>query len=759
MTGRPEHFEAAVIGGGVVGCALLRELAKQGIEAVLLEAEPSVGEGTSKANSAIVHTGFDAHPGTVEATMLRRAAALWPEVVEALGVPYLSVGALMLARDADEAARLRSEVAMNAATVGVPTEWIDAQELRRRAPYVTNAAVAALAIPDEAIIDPFWLTRAYAAAALEAGAGIVTDARVADLTVEEGGVTVGLAGGRAVRADQVFDAAGLWADEVAAFAGDRSFTLTPRRGQFLVSEEAAGVDRIVLPLPGRMGKGMLVTPIVFGGLLLGPTAEEGTDKGDRATDGAARARILAACTSLVPAVTSLTPIRQFCGLRAVSSTGDYILRPSSVSDRLYLVTGIRSTGISTSPAVAEHVVREAAALRGWGRPARTATASLTAGFDEPAGAVVCPCRWVSAGEIRSSARRIPRATTLDAAKRACGTTFGDCQGNRCAVATAQILAAAAGQPVPSVMKHRAGSWLFREGGPAPSFEPTAGSATTADLDPDHTWDVVVIGGGLAGIGAALAAAARGLRPLVVERRARWGGELGTGNSRATPAEAAAWVSFEQALTDRRVIGWIEATVAGLTIEASTWSVDIQTDAGVTTVRASNVVLACGGYIQPREHLAIAGPRGSGIATGDLVDAALDAGLLPGLVGLVVGNGRYADTMAGRMTAVGMRVHRATEPPDEVRGDRRLEAVRCGADWLEVDLLVLADRFVPAPFLLRPLGLIDSRVGTPAPTDDSGRCPLPGLWAAGTCRVPDIDHRDALADGWRVGSALTVAVQA
>jgi glycerol-3-phosphate dehydrogenase len=172
-----ETAAAVVIGGGVVGCAVLRELGIRGIEAILLESEPDIGEGASKANSAIIHTGFDATPGTIEADLLRRSAERWSDMLEALGVPSLACGALMLARD-DEGARRLPHIAAAAAGHGVEAEIVDQAWLRREAPYVDPGATAALHVPGEAIVDPFWLTRAYAEAGITLGARVWTRASV-----------------------------------------------------------------------------------------------------------------------------------------------------------------------------------------------------------------------------------------------------------------------------------------------------------------------------------------------------------------------------------------------------------------------------------------------------------------------------------------------------------------------------------------------------------------------------------------------------
>src|SRR5215217_7935633 len=164
---------ALVIGGGVVGCAILYELARHNIDALLIEAELDVGEGTSKANSAIVHTGFDARLGTYEATLLRRAASLWPAVIEELAIPFLAVGALMLVRTSEERDRLAGPVTANAAAQGIETELLPRDALRLIAPYLADDTLAALSVPGEGVIDPFWLTRAYAEAAVAGGAELL----------------------------------------------------------------------------------------------------------------------------------------------------------------------------------------------------------------------------------------------------------------------------------------------------------------------------------------------------------------------------------------------------------------------------------------------------------------------------------------------------------------------------------------------------------------------------------------------------------
>jgi glycerol-3-phosphate dehydrogenase len=769
-----ETAEAVVIGGGVVGCAVLLELSIRGIEVILVESEPDLGEGASKANSAILHNGFDAKPGTIEAALLRRSAERWPDLLEALSVPALTCGALMIAKNDDDAVRLRA-IAATAADHGVETEIVDPAWIRRNAPYIDPAVSGALSVPGEGIVDPFWLTRAYAEAAIEMGARVWTDAPVARLTVSPSHVEIGLGDGRVIRAGQVFDCAGVRADEVAALAGDTSFALTPRKGQFLVSERTYGVDRIVLPIPGPLGKGMLVTPIVFGGVLLGPTAEDGDDKADRSTTEAGRRRILESCRELVPDVDGMEPIRSFAGVRAVSSTGDYIIRPSTAGDRLTIVAGIRSTGISASPAISEAAVELAAGARGWSsRPAARPVQLAGPELATDPGPLVCICRSVGGAEVSAALVGPTAATTTDGLKRRCGVGFGDCQGNRCLATAIERVALARGAPPTAIEKHLGGSWLVAAAGdPVPADDPGIPPLTVipSPLRPAGRVEVLIVGGGLAGIGAAVALADAGLEVLVVDRGMRPGGAL-------TAVGAAWWSDEERAARDRageliasgRIRWWADATAVGLGESPDGWIVDVVAATETRQVEASAVVLATGSYVTPREHRTIDGPRPSGIMTADFAGDALDRGWQPGRRAIVTGDGRIARATAARLARAGLEVvgdgdgsatwtpKRAGTPAvSEVRGERRIEAVRFGERWVAIDTLVLADAVRPASFLLRGLGIGDDRPGVAMPADDSGALPRRDLWAAGTCVDPRIDHDRSLTEGTAVGRVVAAAL--
>jgi glycerol-3-phosphate dehydrogenase len=271
MTARTISADVLVIGGGVVGCAILRELSRYDASVALVEGRPDIGDATSKANSAIVHTGFDAPPGTLEARLLAEARDMWPQVLEQLRIPYLQTGALMVATNGKEHAALTDEIIPRARHNGVTVQPLTRAELLDRAPYLTSEAVGGVLVEGEGVIDPFWTTCAYCENAVRNGAAVYLGHAITAMTVESRGLTARTSDGATFTAQVVVNAAGLWADEVARLAGDDSFHLTPRKGQFILTKEDHGVAQVILPVPSKISKGILVAPAVFGGVLLGPT--------------------------------------------------------------------------------------------------------------------------------------------------------------------------------------------------------------------------------------------------------------------------------------------------------------------------------------------------------------------------------------------------------------------------------------------------------------------------------------------------------
>jgi glycerol-3-phosphate dehydrogenase len=320
--------DAAVIGGGVVGCAVALALARRGADTVLLEAEEELGLWASGTNSGILHTGFDSTPGELETQLILRSAALRDEVIDALGVPVIRCGATLRPRDQRERAKVEA-LAANAAANGVDVE-LD----------------GSLEVPGESVTDPVAYTRALAAAAEACGAEVRLGAPVTALRPRDGAVEVD---GEPCRA--AVNCAGLFADEVARLAGDDSFEIYPRKGEFFVFE--ASLDRILLPVPDERTKGVLVFPTVDGHVVAGPTAIDLEDKRDRSVRPEALAEIRAKVDAMLPGLGE--PVHSYAGLRPAGRGVNYVIGRSRACPALVNVAAIRSTGLSASLGIAEHV--------------------------------------------------------------------------------------------------------------------------------------------------------------------------------------------------------------------------------------------------------------------------------------------------------------------------------------------------------------------------------------------------------------------
>ncbi|MDF2048177.1 FAD-dependent oxidoreductase [Microbacterium sp. Kw_RZR3] len=331
-----------VIGGGVVGTAILHALAHRGVDALLLERENDLAYAASGTNSGILHTGFDSTPGELETQLILRAARLRAEILPALGVPVLPCGAVLSPRvEGDDA--VIADLAANAAANGVATE--------------RRGADGALLVPGEAVTDPVAFTLALAASARSAGARIELDAPVVGLDDHGEEMTVRLADGRTVRAAAVINAAGLHADDVARLVGDETFEIYPRKGEFFVFEVPAErrLDSILLPVPTKRTKGVLVFPTLDGRVVTGPTAVDLLDKEDWSVRPEARDEVLAKARAAFAALEGLEPVAQYAGLRPAGRDANYVIGPSGSCARLINVAAIRSTGLSASLGIGAYV--------------------------------------------------------------------------------------------------------------------------------------------------------------------------------------------------------------------------------------------------------------------------------------------------------------------------------------------------------------------------------------------------------------------
>ncbi|MDW8005104.1 MAG: NAD(P)/FAD-dependent oxidoreductase [Thermomicrobium sp.] len=470
-----------VIGAGVVGCAIARELARSRCRVLVVEAAEDVGEGASKANSSILHTGFDAKPGTLEARLVSAGWRLWRELAGELDLPIESIGALMVALDEHEQRALEYWFENGRANGVVDLLLLSPDEVRSHYPAAPTSVRGGLLIPGESITCTMNAVIALAEQAAVNGVTFLLGTRALGIErIDSSSVWVRTARGR-FPTRWVIDAAGVWADEVAEWVGLDGFRLTPRKGEFLVLDKTARahVPHILLPVPTPVSKGILVTPTVYGNVLLGPTADDLDDKRDLSVSLTGLRRVREAALRLAPSLATEEPIASYAGIRAVHSSGDYQIAVFP-RERLVVTAGIRSTGLSAAPAIARYVVESLcehgerldleAPLKPRPRPLwspgtpRPCTQPNHVERDPRAGRVLCLCELVSEAEIRAVFQRPIPVTTLDGVRKRTWATAGRCQGFYCLAAILRVMSEELRVPVTALTKRGGGSWLVRRHG-------------------------------------------------------------------------------------------------------------------------------------------------------------------------------------------------------------------------------------------------------------------------------------------------------
>lgn len=457
-------YDVAVVGAGVVGCAIARALARHPrLRVALVEAQDDVGQGTSKANTAILHTGFDAVPGSLEARLVREGARQLAAYAAESGIPVEQVGALLVAWDEEQLTALPRLAEKAERNDYHATRLIGPAELYEREPHLGPGALAALHVPGESVICPWTTTLAYATQAVRHGVDLHLHSPVEQVSRQDG-IHVLATGRGTLRARWLVNAAGLYADTLDRHLGHHDFSVTPRRGQLLVFDKLARdlVRHILLPVPTALGKGVLVAPTVHGNVLLGPTAEDLDDKRATGSTADGLALLREKGRRILPGLLDEEVTAVYAGLRAATEQDDY--RVAAHPEQAYVtVGGIRSTGLTASPAIASYVTGLLAEAGLDAGPARelepVRMPNLGEAFPRPYqrpeliaadpeyGTLVCHCERVSRGEIRDAlASTIPPAG-LDGLRRRTRARAGRCQGFYCGAAVRALFEGAGGAAV------------------------------------------------------------------------------------------------------------------------------------------------------------------------------------------------------------------------------------------------------------------------------------------------------------------------
>lgn len=441
--------DVAIIGAGVVGCAIFRRLCLGGARAILIEKGADILAGASKGNSAMLHTGYDATPGTLELACVRAGYDEYLQIHGQLNLPLLETQALLVAWTEAERATL-PEIAATALANGVPdAQVIDAAEIRRREPHLAGDALAAVHIPGEFLIDPWSAPLAYVLQGMAHGGEVRRNTEV------QGGDFDGrqwrlAAGGGAIDARIVVNAAGNYGDIVEVIARPSPFRIKPRKGQFVVYDKPAArlLTASILPVPTERTKGVMVMRTIFGNLMVGPTADDQDDRADAGVDEAQLRMLVEKGQRLLPALAHETITATYAGLRPATQFKDYQIE--ALPDRGWItVAGIRSTGLTGSLGIAQHVAGLFA--RHFGRldmpaePIWTPVPNLAEHLPRPhqkpgSGEIVCHCELVTRGEIESALAGPLPAGDLGGLKRRARCMMGRCQGFYCSARVAELTA-------------------------------------------------------------------------------------------------------------------------------------------------------------------------------------------------------------------------------------------------------------------------------------------------------------------------------
>lgn len=446
---QPESYDVAVIGGGVVGCAMARRFSLEGAKVVLLERSSDILSGASKANSAILHTGFDAPQDSLELECMQAGYHEYMDIRARLNLPVLKTGGVVVAWDEQDEARLESIVVQAKANGVDDVEQIGRAELRRLEPALSAQARAAVLVPREYVIDPWSAPLAYLQQAMAHGAHVLRDAEVTGARLDRDTWQLTTQHGT-LEAGTVINCAGLFGDWLEQqLLGETHFQIRPRKGQFVVFDKAAAglIRRIILPVPSERTKGIVLTRTVFGNLLVGPTAEEQQDRHHATTEGETLRKLVDAAVARIPGLAGMPVTATYAGLRPATERKEY--RIKDIPKRRWIsVGGIRSTGLTAALGIARHVYdlyQQSHQHIPVARPLWPQVPNLAehetrdwqqAGYGE----IVCHCEMVTRREIEDALSSPLPPGDFGGLKRRTRACMGRCQGFNCSARLAEMTA-------------------------------------------------------------------------------------------------------------------------------------------------------------------------------------------------------------------------------------------------------------------------------------------------------------------------------
>ena len=470
-------YDVLIIGAGVIGCAVARQIAQYEGKVAVLDKAADVSEGASKANSGIVHAGYDAAPGSEKARLNVKGAAMYPQLCRTLGLPYGQPGALVLAFDEADRAAIEALEAQSLVNGVAGCCLIERDEVLRLEPNVNPAVVCALHVPTSGLVSPYELTHALANAAAYGGVEFQLETEVTGIErADDAWILHTNKGPMKTRA--FVNCAGVYGGVLHNMISTRPVRIIPRRGQYylLDRDEHLPFGMTLFQVPTKMGKGVLISPTTHGNLLIGPTAEDIEDGGDTVTTGLGLSDVLSKAALTWPDINIRSVITNFSGVRAHEVGGDFIIGAvEGAADGAFEAIGIESPGLTAAPAIGEELgiwvayslqlpkkryLREPPPMPKAFSHMSPQEREAAYQQDPEYGRIVCRCETVTEAEVRQAIRQPVGARTLDGVKRRTRAGMGRCQGGFCSPRVVQILCEELGMRPDEVTKFGGDSWLL-----------------------------------------------------------------------------------------------------------------------------------------------------------------------------------------------------------------------------------------------------------------------------------------------------------
>jgi len=471
-------YDVVVVGGGIIGGAILRELTRYRLKVCLLEKQSDVAMGQSRANSGIVHAGFDAPVGSLKAKFNVLGNAMMENYAKELSVKFKRNGSLVVAFSAEDMVTL-SELKARGEENGVTDlKILDADSLFELEPNISKNALGALYAPTGGIVCPYKLTVAVVGNAMDNGADLYTNFEVSSISGKFGDFTISSQDGQNVKTKIIINCAGIGCQKIANLAGDYSFTIGGRKGEYILLDRECEnfVKQTLFFTPSKKGKGILVSPTVDGNIILGPTAKE-VDDANVLTSEEGLKEVQEKASKMCENVPFGQTITSFAGTRAFCDRHDFIIEESKTVDGLINCAGIESPGLTSAPAIAKFVVEELVsnkielaknkAFNGNRKPDNffeklsMEEKNQIIKENRACGKIICRCEQITEGEIVRAIKTNPPATNIDAIKRRTRSGMGRCQGGFCQPFVAEILARELNIPLEEVTKCGGNSYLLR----------------------------------------------------------------------------------------------------------------------------------------------------------------------------------------------------------------------------------------------------------------------------------------------------------